>query len=167
VTKTMTSTGDPSWTPSRLGVQIVAALGETRIRRLPDGWTQLDADLLTTLVEHDTKTGASPLLADLAVELGRTVAELDGAAQVLEAAGYVKRRVYLGSQYANSLSLDDSAHWWSAKQNGDELWKALNALRPLQAALACHAGRRKRLSRSGRSLAHGADPKRSTIVIGC
>jgi hypothetical protein len=39
--------------------------------------------------------------------------------------------------------------------------------RPLHAAWACHAGRRKRLSRSGRSLAHGADAKRSTIVIGC
>jgi hypothetical protein len=88
--KFVDKTGEPGWTPTRLGVQIVAALGETRIRRLPDGWTQLDADLLATLIEHDT---AMPSLADLAVQLGRTVAELDGAAQVLEAAGYVKRRL--------------------------------------------------------------------------
>ena len=36
-----------------------------------------------------------------------------------------------------------------------------------RAALACHAGRWKRLSRSGRSPAHGADPKCWAIVIGC
>jgi hypothetical protein len=68
-----------------------------------------------------------PSLADLAAHLRRTVAELDGAAQVLEVAGYVKRRLTLGSQYASSLSLDDSAYWWGAKQNG-ELSKAVDAL---------------------------------------
>jgi DNA-binding MarR family transcriptional regulator len=124
VARFMDRSGEPGWTPTRLGVQIVAALGAVEIRRLPNGWTQLDADLLATLIEHDP---TMPSLADLAAHLRRTVAELDGAAQVLEVAGYVKRRLTLGSQYASSLSLDDSAYWWGAKQNG-ELSKAVDAL---------------------------------------
>ena len=129
VNRLIVAAGETMWSPTRLGVQIAIAMGETEVRTLPDGWTQADADLLETLIDLDAANpSAIPSLDDLAQQMGRTVAELDASGQVLEGAGYVKRHMTLGSPYARSLLLDDSSHVWKAEQDRDGLSRALDGI---------------------------------------
>ena len=135
VNRLSSGAGESIWTPTRLGVQVAEAMGETAARTLPDGWTQADADLLNTLIELDVANpSAIPSIDDVAGQVGRTAAELDASGQVLEAAGYVKRHMTLGSPYARSLILQDSAYIWKAERDQglnrtvDELTEALREL---------------------------------------
>jgi Mn-dependent DtxR family transcriptional regulator len=129
VNRLSAAAGEVVWTPTRLGVQAAVAMGETAVRTLPDGWTQADAELLTTLIDFDVTTpGVIPSLDEVAQQTGRTPAELDASGQVLEGAGYVTRHMTLGSPYARSLILQDSAHIWKAEQDRDGLSKVMDAL---------------------------------------
>lgn len=129
VNRLSAAAGEVVWTPTRLGVQAAVAMGETAVRTLPDGWTQADAELLTTLIDFDVTTpGVIPSLDEVAQQTGRTVADLDASGQVLEGAGYVTRHMTLGSPYARSLILQDSAHIWKAEQDRDGLSKVMDAL---------------------------------------
>ncbi len=129
VNRSSSGTGESIWTPTRLGVQVSQAMGETDAQTLPDGWTKADADLLTTLIDLDlADPSAIPVLVDVAEQLGRTTAELDASGQVLEGAGYVQRLMTGGSPYAHSLILQDEAHIWKADQDHDALSKTINEL---------------------------------------
>jgi Mn-dependent DtxR family transcriptional regulator len=125
----LAGTGESVWTPTRLGVQVAVAMGETAVQTLADGWTQADADLLTTLIEIDlANPSAIPSLDNVAEQLGRTAADLDASGQVLEGAGYVTRQMTMGSPYAHALILQDSAHFWKAEQDHDGLVRTVNEL---------------------------------------
>jgi DNA-binding MarR family transcriptional regulator len=129
VNRQTSAAGESIWTPTRLGVQVAVAMGETAAQTLPDGWTQSDADLLNTLIDFDlTSPGAIPGLDDIAEQLGRTVADLDASGQVLEGTGYVTRQLALGSPYARSLILQDSALIWKAEQDHDALGRTVDQL---------------------------------------
>lgn len=129
VTRLSSAAGESIWTPTRLGVQVAVAMGETAAQTLPDGWTQVDADLLNTLIDFDLASpGVIPALDSVAEQMGRTTADLDASGQVLEAAGYVNRQMALGSPYARSLILQDSAHIWKAEQDHDGLVRTVNEL---------------------------------------
>jgi DNA-binding transcriptional ArsR family regulator len=122
VSRLNSGTGESVWTPTRLGVQVAVAMGETAVQNLPDGWTQADADLLNTLIDFDlANPSLIPVLDDLAEQMGRSTADLDASGQVLEGAGYVSRIMTGGSPYAHSLVLEDSAHVWKAEQDYDAL----------------------------------------------
>ncbi len=132
VVRSVIRAGKSSWTPVHLGVQVATALGETNIRTLPRGWTSEDVEVLEELVND---ANATPLaLRDLADRLGRTEAELDASSQILERAGYLQRRMTIGSPYARYLILDDSAYLWQSEQDPDGLHKILGKLH--QALLA-------------------------------
>jgi len=130
VSRLSSGTGESTWTPTRLGVQVAEAMGETAAQTLPDGWTQADADLLSTLIDLDrANPSAIPSLEEVAEQLGgRTAAQLDASGQVLEGAGYVTRQMGLGSPYARSLMLQDSAYIWKADQDHDGLVRTVNEL---------------------------------------
>jgi DNA-binding MarR family transcriptional regulator len=121
--------GESIWTPTRLGVQVAVAMGETAGQTLPDGWTNADADLLTGLIDFDlTEPDVIPELDDIAEQLGRSTADLDASGQVLEGAGYVNRVMTLGSPYAHALILQDSAHIWRAEQDHDAVNRTVEEL---------------------------------------
>lgn len=131
------SAGVSNWTPTKLGVRVAVAMGETAARALPDGWTQADADLLTTLLACDAENPAAiPTLNDLAERTGRAVADLDASAQVLDSAGYAERHMTLnGTPYAYSAILDDSAYLWQAKQDETGFEKVFENIMQLLRAL--------------------------------
>lgn len=129
VNRLSSGAGESVWTPTRLGVQVAEAMGETAAQHLPDGWTEADADLLNSLIELDlANPSAVPSLDDIAEQVGRTVAQLDASGQVLEAAGYVNRQLGLGSPYARSLILQDAAYIWNAEQNRDSYNRTVDKL---------------------------------------
>jgi predicted transcriptional regulator len=119
VSRATSATGESRWSPTRLGVKVAEAMGESAIRRLPEGWTQDDVDLLDALIEIAETMPAMPGLDDVASELSRDPAIVDASAQLLESHGYVTRVLTFGSQYARAIGLRDEAYLWQAEQDID------------------------------------------------